>query len=235
MKTRVIFTIVILAAAAFFLTAPGELAGQEDFCRTPAKLFAEVSAFNDDFFQGDLDGELVIGDPDRAYFIPRLSPHVGFGLSFGGMHKSGTWSVSVNRSVHSVRFQGVKSDCASNMLEVRGRGYLLKTTPIAPYLLLGFNVPWLKVRNGAIQGNARRDASYLGLGVTSGAGITARLGSRLSLNGGIVYRFMAYLYTSGAGNSRDVTNLYVDRTGPKQKGFLKAVTRGLELGVSYTF
>jgi len=32
-----------------------------------------------------------------------------------------------------------------------------------------------------------------------------------------------------------VTNLYVDRTGPKQKGFLKAVTRGLELGVSYTF
>lgn len=235
MKTYRFFAIVVPAAAAIFLATPGKLAGQEDYCRTPAKLFAEVSAFNDDFFQGDLDGALVIGDPDRAYFIPRLSPNVGFGLSVGGTHKSGTWSVSVNRSVHRVSFQGMKSDCASNMLEVRGRGYLLKTTPVAPYLLLGFNVPWLKVKNGAVQGNARRDASYLGLGVTGGAGITARLGSRLSLNAGIVYRFMAYLYAGGAGNSRDVTNLYVDRTGPKRKGFLKAATRGLELGVSYMF
>jgi len=228
-------TMALLAAGALLLTSPGTLSGQGDFCRMPAKLFVEVSGFNDAFYKGDLDGALVIGDPERAYFIPKLSPHVGFSLAVGGGLKSGTWSVSLNRSVHQVIFQEMRSDCASNMLEVRGRGYLLRTNPIFPYILLGFNIPWLKVRNGAIKESTRYDASYLGLGVTTGGGITIRLNSKLSISGGVVYRFIAYLYAGGAGNSRDVTNLYVDRTGPKRKGFLKAQTRGVEFGLSYTF
>ncbi|MBP1768104.1 MAG: hypothetical protein H6P98_2219, partial [Candidatus Aminicenantes bacterium] len=47
------------------------------------------------------------------------------------------------------------------------------------------------------------------------------------------YHYFAYMYAKGPGRARDVTNLYVDRTGPKRDVFLKVPGLRFEVGINY--
>ena len=205
-------------------SSPQEKTGGTD------RFFISITAYTDSF-KGDFDGNLVLGNAGKAFFIPKLNSQHGFGLSFGRTLKSGLWSISYLRAAHNTTFQGARGNSTSNILDINGKAYLFKKIPVLPYVLLGFTIPWLKVKNGAQQGNLVEDATYWGLGVNAGAGLIVPINSRFFISGGFVYRFMGFIFITGAGRGKDVTNLYVNRTGPRRDIFLRVTGLNFELSV----
>ena len=185
-------------------------------------------------FRGDLDGKLVLGDASKVFFIPSPERGTGFGLSVGRLEKKGLWSVSFFRSVHRVSFRGGTSASTFNAVLIDGRAYFLPRSPATPYIHVGIVLPWLAVRNGSTLNGAPRDATYLGLGVTGGAGALVKLGRTAYVSAGYLARWLAFLYAKGEGSKgRDVQNLYVDQTGPRRHGFLSAWASGWEVSFGF--
>jgi len=73
------------------------------------------------------------------------------------------------------------------------------------------------------------------LAVHGGGGFLLPISPRIFLNAGALYRYTAYLYAKGPGRGRDVTNLYIDQTGPRRDIFLKAPGLRFALGIGYLF
>jgi len=186
-----------------------------------------------DALKGDLDGKLALGTTEKVFYVPKVSRGSGFSVSYGQTRKSGLWTVGFSRTVHDASFRGVKSTAYSNAIEVSGKGYLWTRAAILPYIQLGFEAPWLHVSHAAERGGVIYDANYLGLGVQAGAGLLIPLGDRIFVTCGGSYRFLALMYAKGPGRGRDVTNLYIDRTGPRRDIFLRVPSLRLEIGVSY--
>jgi len=185
-------------------------------------------------FRGDLDGKLVLGDATKVFFIPSPERGTGFGLSLGRMEKKGLWSVSYFRSAHRVSFRGGLSDSSFNAVLVDGRAHFFPRSPFMPYVHVGIVLPWLAVRNGSTLNGAPRGATYLGLGVTTGAGFLVKFGRIAFLSAGYLARWLAFLYAKGEGSKgRDVQNLYIDQTGPRQHDFLRARASGWEVSLGF--
>lgn len=183
---------------------------------------------------GELDGKLILGDPLFAFYLPRVDANTGFSIQGGAVLKSGIWSAGYFQSSHNAHFQGRERTATLHAVEIEGKGYLIRSRPVKPYLLAGFSIPWLTVKDGCLKGDAVYDAQYTGLGVKIGAGLTAPLFPNVILTAGLHYRYLALLYVKGGGESRDVANFYVDRFGPKRRGFLKVPSAGWEIGLVFT-
>jgi len=185
-------------------------------------------------FRGDLDGKLVLGDATKVFFIPSPERGTGLGLSVGRLEKKGLWSVSFFRSPHRVSFRGGTSASTFNAVLIDGRAYFLPRSPATPYIHVGIVLPWLAVRNGSTLNGAPRDATYLGLGVTGGAGLLVKISRYAYVSAGYLARWLAFLYAKGEGSKgRDVQNLYVDQTGPRRHGFLSAWASGWEVSFGF--
>jgi hypothetical protein len=200
--------------------------------RPVAKSFMEFGVIRDDL-GGDLDGKLILGTTEKAFFIPKLKPSWGAGIRFGRMLKSGLWTVGYSQTRTTAAFQGRSEGAVSNALEVAGKGFLLTRSAVKPYLRVGFDLVWLRVHAGAIRGDILYNANYMGLGVGGGAGVLVRLSPKVFLTAGGTYRYLAYMYAKGPGRGRDVTNLYVDRTGPRRDIFLKVPGPRFEVTIGY--
>jgi hypothetical protein len=183
--------------------------------------------------EGDLDGKLVLGNYEKTFYIPRIRPAAGFSLSLGQLRKNGMWSVVYSMTPHSASFLGAGHHSISNVLEMVGRGYLMKKTALRPYVQLGFGPVWLHVSDGAFRGTTFHGANYLGLAVHGGGGFLIPISPRIFLNAGAIYRYTAYMYAKGPGRGRDVTNLYINQTGSRRDIFLKAPGFQLALGIGY--
>jgi len=188
-----------------------------------------------DALKGDLDGQLALGNSEKVFYVPKVSRGPGFSVSYGQTRKSGFWTVGFSRTVHDASFRGVKSTAYSNAIEVSGKGYLWTRAAVLPYIQLGFELPWLHVTDAAERGGVIYDANYLGLGVQAGAGLLIPLNDRIFVTCGGSYRFLALMYAKGPGRGRDVTNLNIDRTGPRRDIFLRVPGFRLEIGLSYIF
>jgi len=186
-----------------------------------------------DALKGDLDGKLALGTTEKVFYVPKVSGGAGFSVSYGQTRKYGLWTVGFSRTVHHASFRGVKSTAYSNAIEVSGKGYLWTGAGVLPYIQLGFEAPWLHVSHAAESGGIFYDANYLGVGVQAGVGLLIPLGDRIFVTCGGSYRFLALMYAKGPGRGRDVTNLYIDRTGPRRHIFLRVPSLRLEIGVSY--
>jgi hypothetical protein len=228
-----------VAAALFLLAAflPVLTAAQEATFAAPptekARFFFGFTACRTSP-GGELDGKLVLGDPVYAYFLPRLDPSAGFSVQGGAALKSGIWSAGYFQSSHNAYFQGWERSATLHAVEIEGKGYLIRARPVRPFLLAGFSIPWLTVKDGSLKGDAVYDAHYIGLGVKVGAGLAAQIVPRVILTAGLHYRYLALLYVKGGGKARDVANLYVDRFGPKRRSFIKVPSTGWEIGLVFT-
>ena len=209
-----------------------------------APLRWSLSCANREFFavslvrntmEGDLDGKLALGTTEKVFYIPEVDPGFGLTVGYGQTRKNGLWMVSLTRSHHGAAFRGTSSSASYTALEFGGKGYLWTRGPFLPYIQVGFGMPWLHVRDAAERGGVVSDANYLGLTVSGGGGLLVPLGARTFLTLGGNYRFFAGMYAKGPGRARDVTNLYVDRTGPKRNVFLKIPGVRLEAGIHYLF
>ncbi len=216
--------------AVLFAAAP--LRAQRALVSEPYRFFVGGFALRDSF-GGDFDGTLVLGNSEKVFYVPKLEPHVGFGVTFGGIGKAGLWSVSLVKSAHPAIVQGRNTSASYHAVEVSGLGFLVRKFPIVPYVLLGFDVPWASVNEGAEKAGFMSDATYLGLGVHTGGGLLTMVSNRVFLMAGAQYRFLGFLYASGPGRNRDVTNLYVNRTGPRRDKFLRVQGLCLEFGIGY--
>ena len=221
-----------LAAAAFLAAITAGPVFSQNCLYTPDRYFIRLSTQGASF-RGDLDGRLVIGNDTKVFFVPKLSPRYGLGVSFGGMRKSGVWSISFARSVHGTTFQGQRSESSYNSIDVSGLAYLLQGRLVKPYFLLGFNLPWVSVRDGAEKDGVPSNATYLGAGVHTGGGLLVHVSPRVFISGGVMSKFIGLFYVNGPGRSRDVTNLYINRTGPRREIFLRVFEYGLEFSVGF--
>lgn len=199
-----------------------------------AESFWELGIIRDEM-RGDLDGNLILGTTEKAFFIPKLKPSWGAGIRFGRILKGGLWTVGYSQTRTTASFQGRSEGAVSHALEVGGKGFLLTRGAVKPYLRVGFDVIWLRVHDGAIRGDTLYNANYLGLGVGGGLGILVRVSPKLFLTAGGTYRYLAYMYAKGPGRGRDVTNLYIDRTGPRRHIFLKSPAPRFEVTIGYMF
>ena len=185
--------------------------------------------------EGDLDGTLALGTTEKVFYVPKLDPGLGLSIGYGRTLKTGVWMVNFTRSVHDASFRGTGSSASYNAVEFGGKGYLTTRAPFFPYLQVGFGVSSLHVNDAAERGGKIYDANYLGLSVNGGGGVLVPVGPRVFLTAAATYRFFAGMYAKGPGRARDVTNLYIDRTGPRRKIFLKIPGLRLEAGVGYFF
>jgi hypothetical protein len=194
--------------------------------------FVEFSILGDTH-RGDLDGKLVLGTSEKVFYIPKVRAGFGFKLGYGQTWKSGMWSIGFARTVHNASYQGIMTTASTNAFEVSGKGYLLTKTRILPYLELGFGLPWIHVTGGAERGGVGYNSNYLGLFIRAGGGLLIPVGRKAFLTLGTSYHFMFGMYAKGPGRGRDVTNLYVDRFGPRRDIFLKIPGMRVEIGFAY--
>jgi hypothetical protein len=198
-------------------------------------LFFEVTTQYLSFGQRDLNGNMVLGNADQVFFIPRVKSSIGFGVGFGRRFRSGLWSVSYLVSGHDVTFQGRDGTAVSRLLQINSRTFLLKTSAASIFAHFGLNFPWLKVYNNAADKNGNIfDATYLGLGVNAGAGLLLPVSSRMFFSASFIYRLIGYLYAKGSGQGIDVTDLFDDRNGPRHRLYLRAPVLALELSLGYS-
>jgi len=204
--------------------------GPEEEVPVTDRFFFGITAYKDSF-KGDFDGNLVLGNAAKVFFVPKLSSQHGFGLSFGRRLKSGLWSISYLRAAHETTFRGIKGESTSNIIDVNGKAYLFRKLPVLPYILLGFTVPWITVKDGAVQGYIPYDATYWGLGVNAGAGLAVPITKRLFFTAGFAYKFMGFMFITGPGKGKDVTNLYVDQYGSRREKILRMKGLNFEFGI----
>ncbi|MEI6614419.1 MAG: hypothetical protein WCL37_05940 [Chrysiogenales bacterium] len=197
--------------------------------------FFEVTTQYLSFGYRDLNGNMVLGNAEQIFYIPRVKPSLGFGIGFGRRFRSGLWSVSYMVSAHDVTFQGRDGTAISSLLQINSRTFLLKSSTAMIFVHFGLNFPWLKVYANAADKNGNiYDATYLGLGVNAGAGLLLPVSSRMFFSVSLIYRFIGYLYAKGPGRAIDVTDLFDGRSGPRHRLYLRAPELALELSLGYT-
>ena len=202
--------------------------------RVSGAFFLEATTQYLSFSHRDLNGGMVVGNADQVFYVPRVKPSLGFGFGFGRRFRSGLWSVSYLVSGHNVTFQGREETAVSRLLQINSRTFLLKTSPLRPFLYFGLNFPWLKVKHDVADRNKKlSDATYIGVGANLGAGLLAPVSSRMFFSACIIYRFIGYLYAKGPVKGIDVTDLFDDVTGPRHRHYLRAPVIALELSLGY--
>lgn len=182
---------------------------------------------------GDFDGKLVLGTTEKVFYVPKLDAGPGLSIGYGQTRKSGLWMVNFAHSVHRASFLMDRSTASYNGLEFGGKGYLWTRSAVIPYIQVGFGVSWVHVPGAAERDGRIYAANYLGLSVNGGGGLLVPMGPRTFLTCGATYRYFAGMYAKGPGRGRDVTNLYIDRTGPRRDIFLKVPGLRLEVGIGY--
>jgi hypothetical protein len=224
----------IFLAAAFMTVITTSLAFGEGNQYSKEGFFIGVSASRLSF-KGDLDKDLVLWHFEKAFFVPRLEGANGLGLGFGFKKASALWELALLRSSHKADLQGRQGQATVYSIDVSGRSFFLKNAPFQPYLLFGISIPWIHVKNGAQMFDTVSHATYYGMGLSLGGGIVIHLLPRLFLNGGLVYRYLGFLYVSGEGKGRDINDLRVGHGGPEWGKLLRTQSLGLTFGLGFTF
>lgn len=186
------------------------------------------------FRAGDLDGAALLGNADQAFFVPRVKPSLGFGIGLGRRFRSGLWAFSYLVSGHDAETRAGATTAVARQLQVNARVFLLRSAGLRPFVHVGLNFPWLRVRNGAAdRGGRAGDATYAGVGANAGAGVMAPVSGRMFFSASLLYRYIGYLYAFGPEKGIDVTDLFDDVTGPRHHRYLRAPVIALELSLGY--
>lgn len=227
--------LVLISALAAAVPAAGDVSSGPPIrwnLSRANRAFVTVSILRNTL-EGDFDGKLALGNTEKVFYIPKLDAGLGLSVGYGQTRKNGLWMVAFTRSFHDASFRGTGSSASYNAIEFGGKGYLLTRGAVLPYVQVGFGLPWVHVPGAAERAGKIYAANYLGLSVNGGAGLLVPVGSRTFLTCGATYRYFAGMYAKGPGRGRDVTNLNVDRTGPRREIFLKVPGLRIEIGIGY--
>jgi hypothetical protein len=185
-------------------------------------------------YRGDLRTARTLWHFEKSFAVPRLKPGYALGVGIGFKMNKGSWDVAYLRSGHTAALEnGEPAGVAMHLVEISGRSYLLRRFPIHPYFLGGIAVPILRVSRGAEFRGQSHSATYVGGGLTVGAGLAVDIGPSVVLTAGASGRFLRFLYAYGGGKGRDINNLTVGFGGPQFGRLLEASSWALTLGLGF--
>lgn len=155
---------------------------------------------------GDFDGETALIAPGEVILVPKVESNYGWGILIGGRGPSSAIELSYLRSTHDVTWLGAKGEADYNMVNLDFKGFFLADKPTQPYLLLGLCFPWLVVKDASadVYGDVG-DATFKGIGLNLGGGLAYYLHPKVSISGGVIYRWISYGSAEGvSGTDRDM-------------------------------
>ncbi len=186
-------------------------------------------------YKGDLDGKLNLWHFDLVFHIPKLEEKISAAFGFGIIHASWMWEISYLRSNPTASLEAGNTPALFQAVQITGRTFLLKNSPIKPYISLGISIPWLRIDDGAELYGQKLKASYIGMEAIIGAGLAIRIGPAVFLHGGAAWRLGGFFYASGEGAGRDITHLSVGQDGPRWGRWLRSSSLGLDFGLGFVF
>ncbi|MBM3298025.1 MAG: hypothetical protein FJY83_10575 [Candidatus Aminicenantes bacterium] len=228
-RARAWRAVIAAAAAAALFAAPPAARGQGEDKDEGVFFFGFNAAAGP--FRGDFDGGLSLWHFEKVFAVPVLPGDVSLGLSFGRKSATGLWEVVYLQASKNGMWQGRDLGVTLSSLEIRGRAWMFKNSPVRPVFFLGFGFPVLRVAEGARMGGSVETALFTGGQLVLGAGVMAELGPRLFLSAGAGYRALWFLYTFGGGKGRDVSKLTPEYGGEFFGRPLAASRLGLEISL----
>lgn len=182
--------------------------------------------------QGDFDGNSYLASGDEFFLVPKFGD--GQGVKYFGGYREGNvaFEISYAKSSHRATWDGVDVSAAKAEFSVWSlhiKGYLGGPRSfIQPYVLCGFGMPEIVVKNGAIKGSTVGDATFIGEELDLGIGLAIFPISRFCVFGECTYR---YIDIRGVSQPGGENWKLADTWGTG----MDASKMNWSLGVSFTF
>jgi len=159
--------------------------------------------------QGDFNGTSALQGGSEIIILPAIDNAVGVDLTVG-IGITDAWAVELNwlGSDHTGTWAGLQGNVSFFSFSVNGKYNFQSSTTVQPYLLFGVSGNALQIYNGAQNTFTGQvgDATLSGTGFNLGAGVDHYLSPRLSLNLGVLYRYIAYNQADGIDNSGSISD-----------------------------
>ena len=153
-------------------------------------------SFGGETFDG-LHAYQVVGG-EEIVILPRFEGAQHVFRAVGGYRSGfGAFEVSYDRTKHNGTFLGAAGEATFHVINFDERIYVLPKQRIQPHLLLGGNIPWLKIKDGSFLDPDIGDASFRGFGMNTEAGVTVYPHPRVGISTGYRYRIMWFDSASG--------------------------------------
>jgi len=194
-----------LAYLPFLLTlaTPARAQEQTGFAKDGGYLGVS-SLFNFSFGGETFDGKSAYQwqGGEEIVILPRFEGVHNALRAVGGYRSGrGAFEFSFDRTKHDGSFLGQPSEATFYVLNFDERIYLLTRSRIQPHVLLGGNIPWLKIKDGSYLDPDLGDASYRGFGVNTEGGVTVYPHPRVGVSAGYRYRMMWFDSASGVSHN----------------------------------
>ncbi len=157
--------------------------------------------------QGDFNGNSGLQNETDVIIEPEIQSAVGIDIR-GGYGFNDQWALELNlmSSGHNGEWMGRTGTVSYTSFSINGKYSFSSSDSTQPYLLFGISNNMLLIKNGATDTATGEtgDATLEGAGVNIGAGIDQYLSQHMSLNLGVLYRFVDYTYASGVNRSGSI-------------------------------
>lgn len=158
--------------------------------------------------KGDFDGEDALTATNEAVLIPKVEDGTGWGAFIGGRGPEAAVELSYQQTKHDVTFGICEGEATYHIVSLDFKKYFLPHSKAQPYFLIGFNYPWLVVKDAAAgsEGGSIEvgDAKFYGIGLDVGGGISYYVHPRVALNLGVMYRWIEFISAEGTDECRDM-------------------------------
>ena len=173
---------------------------------------------------GDFNGDTFLTDGFQVILIPEVESSSGLGISVGGRFSELAFELNYLSSTHDATFLGAKGEADYNMVNLDFKYYYSADKRFQPNLLFGLCVPWLVVKDGSSDGVDVGDATFQGFGLNIGGGIAYYINPRVSISGGVIYRWISYHSAEGVSGGSQQLDDNLDGSGID-----------FNVGITYTF
>jgi opacity protein-like surface antigen len=171
---------------------------------------------------GDLNGSNRLFGPSTI-LLPDVDSGAGFEIGVGFRTIGDAFEITYDNVEHGGSFQGMSLDSHEQLVNLDWKHFFLIDKHIQPYTLLGMNIPWYEIENGARKGPLVGDATLYGIGFNAGLGAAYYVTPQLAINFQGVFRFIDFFDVDALDHSGSI-NGSVDSEGWK-----------MNLGFAYTF
>jgi len=175
---------------------------------------------------GDFNGDTMLVGFDEAILIPELDGGSGYGLALGQRWKYFGLELNYLQTGYDASVLGVDwGEADAYAINVDLKYFPVPKWRLQPYLLFGLGRAWIDVEDASFDaGGDFDDATFSGSCVNLGAGASYYFRRDLSLDFGLVYRWMKMNEASGIRGDEQTIDDPLEADG----------TRAV-LGLTYTF